>query len=80
MSHEKERYNLLLDVVSLLIESSHEHIPLPSKKIEEITSKKSSSQSFLPGWKEEIAPLRNDSLFWHAVWISAGKPSSGWLH
>ena len=33
----------------------------------------------LPGWKETILPLKSDSLFWHSVWISAGRPA-GALH
>ena len=33
----------------------------------------------LPGWNEHVEPLRQDSLFWHAVWISCGRPPTGAL-
>ena len=29
----------------------------------------------LPGWKENLAPLKSDSQFWHAVWHSVGMPT-----
>ena len=25
-------------------------------------------------WKQNIEPYRQDALFWHAVWLSAGRP------
>lgn len=33
----------------------------------------------LPGWNEHVEPLRQDSLFWHAVWTSSGRPPTGEL-
>ena len=33
----------------------------------------------IPGWRESVQPLRESSLFWHSVWISAGRPSTGVL-
>ena len=30
-----------------------------------------------PFWNEELDRLKNDSIFWHNLWIDAGKPSSG---
>ena len=34
----------------------------------------------VPGWSEYVKPYSEDSKFWHAVWLSAGKPSQGSLH
>ena len=34
----------------------------------------------LPGWNENVAPAKEDALFWHATWMSAGRPSSGGLY
>ena len=34
----------------------------------------------LPGWNEEVEPKKKDSLLWHSVWLSAGRPSSGNLY
>ena len=33
----------------------------------------------MPDWKENILPLKNDSLFWHSIWLSAGRPTQGGL-
>jgi hypothetical protein len=34
----------------------------------------------MPGWREEVAPSQKDSVFWHAVWRSAGRPPRGELY
>ena len=34
----------------------------------------------LPNWNTVISPLKKDSKFWHAIWISAGRPSKGGLY
>ena len=31
----------------------------------------------IPGWKDEVEPMRQESLFWHSVWRSAGQPRNG---
>ena len=31
----------------------------------------------IPGWKEDVAPVRHRSLFWHNIWIECGKPHTG---
>ena len=31
----------------------------------------------IPGWKKELEPLRQDSLFWHSMWQQSGKPNRG---
>ena len=33
--------------------------------------------SLKPFWNEELDRLKSDSVFWHNLWISAGKPTSG---
>ena len=30
-----------------------------------------------PGWSEYVEPLRQKSLFWHAMWKDCGHPRSG---
>ena len=77
----EERYSHVLDIMCSVIETSYECIPLTSK-LKQKTDPSSNcpvTQS-LPGWKENVLPLREDSLFWHSVWISAGKPQKGQLH
>ena len=34
----------------------------------------------IPRWNEDIEPYRQDALFWHAVWLSAGRPINSELH
>lgn len=33
-----------------------------------------------PGWNQYVRPFREDSLFWHSVWVSAGRPNNTVLH
>ena len=37
-------------------------------------------RSKVPGWNQYIVPFRDDSLFWHSIWLSAGKPQNTALH
>jgi hypothetical protein len=39
-----------------------------------------SKRENLPGWNENVAPAKVDAIFWHATWMSAGRPSSGGLY
>ena len=32
-----------------------------------------------PFWNEYLDEMRDKSIFWHSMWISAGRPSTGWL-
>ena len=34
----------------------------------------------VPGWNEFVKPFRDDSIFWHSVWVSAGRPQNTVLH
>ena len=34
----------------------------------------------IPRWNEDIEPYRKDDLFWHSVWLSAGRPLHMQLH
>ena len=34
----------------------------------------------IPNWKDEIEPFRDDAIFWHSIWLSAGKPLNCQLH
>lgn len=35
--------------------------------------------SLKPYWNEELDRLKDDSIFWHNIWLEAGRPSSGVL-
>ena len=73
--HSFERDQYVLDILCNMIETTYECIPLSAKP------KKSGQVSpMLPGWNETVKPLRDDSIFWHSIWVSAGRPHSGSLH
>ena len=72
--HSKSRDKFVLDILSTIIEVSHECIPLNN------TKKLGSTHQHIPEWNSVIRPLKEDSLFWHSVWLSAGRPSTGGLH
>lgn len=37
-------------------------------------------QKAVPGWTEYVKPYQDESLFWHGLWVAAGKPNFGDLH
>ena len=59
-----------------IMEASYESIPLSAK----VRPPGKSKRENLPGWNENVAPAKEDALFWHATWMSAGLPSSGGLY
>ena len=73
--HTRDRDSYVLDVMCAIMESSHQSIPLSSSGS---SSKKKTDQ--LPGWEENVAPAKSNALFWHSVWMSAGRPATGELH
>ena len=32
------------------------------------------------GWNDLVKPFKEDAMFWHSIWISAGKPLNNTLH
>ena len=34
----------------------------------------------VPGWAEQVESFRKESMYWHKVWMSQGRPSQGWLY
>ena len=78
--HKAERDSYVLDVMTAMIESSHQGIPLSGGKKNNSNPRQNCPvDKCVPGWKEEIAPFKEDALFWHSVWQSAGSPSKGVL-
>ena len=73
--HLHENDELVLDILLAGIETSYETIPMTARSA---TGK--SRHHPLPGWNEEVQPKKKDSLLWHSVWLSAGRPSSGNLY
>ena len=79
--HRQARDSFLLDVLISMIEASHTAIPMGGgKKKRTDPSKSCVVEKSIPGWREEIEPLRQDSLSWHSLWQSSGRPNSGNLY
>ena len=38
------------------------------------------STSLKPFWNEELDSLKQLAIFWRNVWVSAGRPGSGYVH
>ena len=52
-------------IISSIDSAVHSNIPL---------SKPNSNNSVKPGWAVLVKPFQEDAKFWHAIWISLGKP------
>ena len=76
--HSIARDKHVIDILCTLVESSYQCIPLTARSRQGSRSTKAVGQA-LPGWNECVAPLKSDSLFWHSIWLSAGRPNSGAL-
>ena len=79
-SHRAERDSHVLDLLSVMIEASHVTIPMSGgKKHHSDPNRNCPVEKSIPGWRENVEPYREDAIFWHSVWKSAGSPSSGVL-
>ena len=38
------------------------------------------SKPIVPAWNDEIEPFQDNTHFWHAIWISIGKPLNNQLY
>ena len=67
-THSVVRDSFVLDTLSAVIQSSHATIPMVGGR----PGSMQPDSGNMPGWREEVEPARKDSVFWHAVWRSAG--------
>ena len=66
----------MVNNLSTFEEAASENLPKNRNKTPDIEAK----EPRIPRWKEDILPLKQDALFWNAIWISAGKPLNTALH
>ena len=79
--HSIERDNYMLNILSAMIETSYLTIPLSCGGKQNTNPDRNCPVSkAIPGWRDQVKPLRDDSIFWHGVWQSAGRPNKGALH
>ena len=64
----------MLDILCSVIESSHSTVPLAGG------GSPGTGSGCLAGWRQEVTPYQQNSKFWHAVWVSSGKPNTGEIH
>ena len=74
--HSNQRDDFVLDVMGAVIESSHKCIPMVGGRQKSVRP----DSGMVPGWREEVAPFRDASIFWHSLWLSAGRPNTGQLY
>ena len=77
-SHSSERDSVVLDMLVSIIEVSHSHIPMVGGKTVKTGARDKPGE--VPGWKDMVQPFQDDAQFWHSIWRSAARPSSGVLH
>ena len=71
----------MMDILSEIIETAYDTIPLSGRGGRKWSPEKNFPiGKVVPRWKEEVEPFRQDSMFWHSVWISADTPKMGELH
>ena len=56
-------------LIEYCIIASRETVPLARPNVKKIA-----------GWSENVKDSRNTSLFWHWVWLEAGKPMTGYVY
>ena len=79
LSYTGDRDSFMLDILCSVVESSHSVLPMAGGS-KARQNKSGLSPGNVPGWEESVEPLREDAKFWHATWVSAGKPHHGDLH
>ena len=78
LTHSQHRDSFIMDILLAMVETSHTTLPLAGGK--RVGTKSRSGLKTIPGWTEEVEPFRSESMYWHRVWLGAGRPSNGWLH
>ena len=58
----------LNDTTEACLSAGHSNIPYSSSPI---------NSGRIPGWSEEVEPLRQKSMFWHQIWNNCGRPHTG---
>ena len=76
--HSQDRDTYMLDILLAIVETSYTALPLCGGR--RTGGKTKNGCKAIPGWTEEVEPFRNESMYWHRVWLTEGRPSNGWLH
>ena len=77
-NHAQHRYEsdvYMLDILHEIEQAALRKLPIPRNKTSDNISMKA-----IPRWKEDIAPYKDNAVFWNSVWNSTGKPHNTELH
>ena len=74
--HKKQIDSFINDILENVSDSGYETLPL-SQPVKENTK---NVRKKTAGWKEFVEPSQDTAKFWHAIWISAGRPLNTELH
>lgn len=76
LDHKVEIENYIVDIIDGIEKSAKAHIPYRNQQHRNATSKRKA----IPGWSTLVKPFKDESVFWHSTWWSAGKPTTGPLY
>jgi len=68
-SHTHDIDILCSDIFKCCLAAGRTHIP----------SRKTRAK-LVPGWIDYVKPVKERSLFWHWMWLEAGKPNTGYIY
>ena len=74
--HIKQIDSFTVDVLDTIDRAAEATLTMPVYK----SNLFKSNNDILPGWNTFVKPSKNDAVFWHNVWISAGRPLNNNLH
>ena len=69
--HGLQLKNYSMDIMDACVNAAWDSIPQTSCKA------MSGQNNRISGWNAYVAPARNESLFWHQLWVDCGRPHSG---
>ena len=78
--HCKDEYHIhecgkfLVGVLESIKLSADSCLPSPSNK------KSPTKKSSILRWNEDVQPFKENAMFWHSIWLSAGRPINTVLH
>ena len=73
INHRQKMDELLITILELINTTAYTCLPSPPQKKRKI-------KTSITDWKNEVEPYRDKAMFWHAVWLSAGRPINTELH
>ena len=72
--HIDECGKCLVDVLDSIKLSAASCLPSPSNR------KSLTKKTTIFRWNEDLQPFKDEAMFWHSIWLSAGRPVNTVLH